>query len=214
MTAPPSIPSYLVVDDDLEFCERLCLALQRHGHPDVTFATTYQNAVALVERRVFDRALIDMRLEGDKNGFDVVRAILERRPCRIVMVTNYPSLEALRLAHAAGAIDLIYKTEDVPEIQHAFARIDRQVFDVNRVRSVPPTLDEVEWEHINRVLTITDGHATLAAEILGISRATLYRKLDRRPPSTWSRAVHRAVELRARGRVSPRRKKSSRRKKP
>lgn len=42
-----------------------------------------------------------------------------------------------------------------------------------------PTLDEVERQHIMRVLEKTNGHHTRAAEMLGIDRRTLYRKLDK-----------------------------------
>jgi len=47
------------------------------------------------------------------------------------------------------------------------------------------TLEEVERRHILRVLEKTDGNYTRAADILGIDRRTLYRKLDKyaiRPP--------------------------------
>jgi len=46
----------------------------------------------------------------------------------------------------------------------------------------PPTtesLSDAEDEHIKRVLTATGGNKTKAAEILGIERKTLYRKLGR-----------------------------------
>jgi transcriptional regulator with PAS, ATPase and Fis domain len=39
------------------------------------------------------------------------------------------------------------------------------------------TLDEVEKNHIQSVLTITGGNRTKAASILGISRRALYRKI-------------------------------------
>jgi transcriptional regulator with PAS, ATPase and Fis domain len=41
------------------------------------------------------------------------------------------------------------------------------------------SLKEVEERHIRRVLRRHDGNATRAAETLGISRATLWRKLKR-----------------------------------
>lgn len=44
---------------------------------------------------------------------------------------------------------------------------------------VPLTLDELEKDHIRAVLTATRGNKRLAAELLGIDRRTLYRKLDR-----------------------------------
>jgi two-component system response regulator HydG len=40
-------------------------------------------------------------------------------------------------------------------------------------------LEEVERRHILRVLDSVDGNKTLAAQILGVDRKTLYRKLER-----------------------------------
>jgi DNA-binding NtrC family response regulator/predicted hydrocarbon binding protein len=39
------------------------------------------------------------------------------------------------------------------------------------------SLADVEWDHIERVLSATDGNRTEAAKILGIGEATLYRRL-------------------------------------
>ena len=41
------------------------------------------------------------------------------------------------------------------------------------------TLSGIEEEHIRRVLEATHGNKTRAAEVLGIERKTLYRKLER-----------------------------------
>jgi DNA-binding protein Fis len=41
------------------------------------------------------------------------------------------------------------------------------------------TLEEVERDHLSRVLAFTGGAIAEAAEILGIHRNTLARKLDR-----------------------------------
>jgi transcriptional regulator with PAS, ATPase and Fis domain len=46
-----------------------------------------------------------------------------------------------------------------------------------------PTLEEFETRYIHQVLQIAHGNKTQAAEILGIDRRTLYRRLERlRPP--------------------------------
>jgi two-component system response regulator HydG len=41
------------------------------------------------------------------------------------------------------------------------------------------TLDEVERQHVLRVLETTGGNKTLAAQILGVDRRTLHRKCER-----------------------------------
>lgn len=57
-----------------------------------------------------------------------------------------------------------------------------------------PTLDELERGHIERVLEATRGNKEQAARILGISRATLYRILER-----WSRTSKRDAKAGERG---------------
>jgi two-component system, response regulator RegA len=45
-----------------------------------------------------------------------------------------------------------------------------------------PSLERVEWEHINRVVADTKGNLSEAARRLGIYRQTLQRRLQRKPP--------------------------------
>lgn len=42
-----------------------------------------------------------------------------------------------------------------------------------------PPLDEIERQHILKVLDAVRGNKTVAAQVLGVDRKTLYRKLDR-----------------------------------
>jgi DNA-binding NtrC family response regulator len=54
---------------------------------------------------------------------------------------------------------------------------DRAVLSFHKVGGQLPTLDEQEKEYIRRVLEEVDGNQTAAAKILGINRASLWRKL-------------------------------------
>jgi two-component system response regulator HydG len=63
------------------------------------------------------------------------------------------------------------------------------------------TLEEIERRYIARVITLVDGNKSRAAQLLGLDRRTLYRKLERyeqqanaaasgasgasEPPSAW-----------------------------
>jgi two-component system response regulator RegA len=45
----------------------------------------------------------------------------------------------------------------------------------------PPSLDRIEWEHIQRVLAENAGNISETARQLGMHRRTLQRKLQKRP---------------------------------
>ena len=62
----------------------------------------------------------------------------------------------------------------------------------HHAQSTPATLEELEREHILRVLSESEGNRERAAAILGISSRTLYRKL--REYETQTRSVSLATE--------------------
>jgi two-component system response regulator RegA len=48
----------------------------------------------------------------------------------------------------------------------------------------PPSLQRLEWEHIQRTLDAHNGNISRAAEALGIHRRTLQRRLKKRPSAS------------------------------
>jgi two-component system response regulator RegA len=46
-----------------------------------------------------------------------------------------------------------------------------------------PSLERVEWEHLQRVLADCDNNISQAARLLGIDRRSLQRKLSKYPPA-------------------------------
>jgi two-component system response regulator RegA len=48
----------------------------------------------------------------------------------------------------------------------------------------PPSLERLEWEHIQRVLEEHQGNVSAAARTLGIHRRTLQRRLKKRPSAS------------------------------
>ncbi len=63
--------------------------------------------------------------------------------------------------------------EQLPESISAAVRLQRR-------RTQPPSLAEIEAEYVDEVLAATKGNKTEAARILGISRKNLYEKLARK----------------------------------
>jgi two-component system response regulator HydG len=68
--------------------------------------------------------------------------------------------------------------EDLPERIRFFRRSHIRMAAENQPAGLA-TLDEVERQHVLRVLETTGGNKTLAAQILGVDRRTLHRKCER-----------------------------------
>src|SRR4051812_38246664 len=67
--------------------------------------------------------------------------------------------------------------EDLPEKVRAYA-VGRFVFSADDTTEVVP-MEQVERSYIQRVLTLMGGNKARTAQVLGLDRRTLYRKLER-----------------------------------
>jgi two-component system response regulator RegA len=74
-------------------------------------------------------------------------------------------------------VEVLQKPAEVAEILAALEGRPRPVAEV-----ATPSLERVEWEHLQRVLGDAEGNISEAARRLGMHRRTLQRKLDRPAP--------------------------------
>ena len=77
-----------------------------------------------------------------------------------------------------GAVHYLTKPAEVEEILAAFDRTEPVLLDAPPPTKATP-LDELEWEHLQRVLTDCNGNISEAARRLGMHRRSLQRKLAR-----------------------------------
>lgn len=169
----------LLVDDDRTFCAALAGALRRRGHT-VLLAHDYDDALAEAQAWSPDRAVIDLRMPG-RGGLEVVQALRAMLPeLRMVVLTGYGSIATAVEAIKAGAVHYLTKPADADEIMAAFERTEANV--EAAPASAPPRLEEVEWEHLQKVLTDAGGNISEAARRLGMHRRSLQRKLARGRP--------------------------------
>jgi two-component system response regulator RegA len=171
-------PSVLLVDDDARFRATLGRAFERRAW-DVREAATSAAALELARLEAPEHAVIDLVMEqGD--GVSLVRELVALDPAMsIVLLTGFGSIATAIEAIRSGAVHYLSKPADIEDIIAGFDR--------NRHAAVPPavvpSLDRVEWEHIQRVLQSCNGNVTQAANLLGIHRRSLQRKLRRVPRS-------------------------------
>lgn len=179
--APPPLGparTVLVVDDDPVFCERLVRALSDRGFEAVG-AGDAEEALALAKQETPECAVVDLRLPS-QSGLHLVRQLRQLDPTtRCVVLTGYGSIATALDAIRSGAVHYLTKPAEIDAIVSGFDHDGRPQADPPP--TVVPSLDRVEWEHIERVLSLCRGNVSQAARALGLHRRSLQRKLARFP---------------------------------
>lgn len=171
----------LVVDDDRAFCAALAGAIRRRGLAAVV-AHTHDEAVAEAQAWRPSRAVVDLRMP-ERNGLEVVASLRRLDPAiKIVILTGYGSIATAIEAIKLGAVYYLTKPADPDDILAAFSRQASAVVEMPDPLT-PKPLDEIEWEHLQQVLTDCQGNISEAARRLGMHRRSLQRKLARGRPS-------------------------------
>jgi two-component system response regulator RegA len=179
MKAPSTV---LVADDDRAFCSALGGALRRRGYA-VIVAHAFDEAVVEAQAWQPERAIVDLRMPGP-GGVEIVTALRAIRPdLRIVVLTGYGSIATAVEAIKRGAVHYLTKPAETGDILAAFEHVA-----ATRARPLAPApaiarrLEEVEWDHLQRVLLDSGGNISEAARRLGMHRRSLQRKLARGRP--------------------------------
>ncbi|MFN8392379.1 MAG: response regulator [Bdellovibrionota bacterium] len=170
----------LIVDDDEIFRSRIAGAFRARQ-----FEVQEANGVAtaLIAAKSFDPelALVDLRMP-DASGLELIGGLRELcSGIRIVVLTGYGSIATAVEALHLGAAHYLTKPTDVDSILRAFFPAETKERP-ETLLSKPPSLEQVEWEHINRVLLDHSGNISQAAKALGIHRRSLQRKLGSGEP--------------------------------
>lgn len=167
---------YLVVDDDTTFRERLVLALKKRGDEAVGAASSTEGRETAKEFNP-DRAIVDLRMPGD-SGLELISWLHADQPALpIVVLTGFGSIATTQDAIHRGALSYLTKPCSVERVIEAFSP-GKPV----QAKPLPvPSLDQVEWEHVQRVLADCGGNVTHAAKALGMDRRSLQRRLAKAP---------------------------------
>ncbi len=166
----------LIVDDSpsiltaLRYClddtfEHI-LTLER---PDDILKVMVQETVNLV--------LLDMNFQlgvnSGQEGLMWLRTIRKHHPqTPVVLLTAYADVSLAVKGLKNGAADFIVKPWDNDELVHKL----KDVLDMQH--EIMP-LDEMEAAHIRHAIDHCHGNLSKAAELLGITRQTLYNKMKR-----------------------------------
>lgn len=169
--------SLLLVDDDEVLSSVLARALERRGFR-VAIAHDYRSALAAAGVDAPQFAVVDLKLPGG-SGLNLVKRLVNLRS-RVVVLTGYGSIATAIEAIKLGAHYYLTKPSGANDIVAALHYRDpgRSYF---RVRDKPLSVDRLEWEHINNILSGNNGNVSATARLLGMHRRTLQRKLSKHP---------------------------------
>lgn len=171
---------FLMVDDDEAFCHVMQRALTRRGF-QVEICYNTEAAEQAAKNTHFKKAVVDLKI-AQASGLALIRTLIKLNPdMQILMLTGYASVSTAVEAIKLGALNYFSKPIAVDDLLKGFTPEDLMENEPTPIST--PTLDRVQWEHIQKILQDHNGNISAAARSLGMHRRTLQRKLQKRPPN-------------------------------
>lgn len=172
------LPHLLLVDDDPTFTRVMARAMDRRGLR-VSVAGSAEEGLAIAEQDTPDYAVLDLKMGGD-SGLVLLPKLLELdAEMRVVILTGYSSIATAVEAIKRGACNYLCKPADADDVLTALLSEHANLETL--VPENPMSVDRLQWEHIQRVLSEHEGNISATARALGMHRRTLQRKLQKRP---------------------------------
>jgi len=97
----------LVVDDEFLIAQGLCMQVEDMGLTVCGTAATADEAIALAREHRPAVVLMDMRLQGDKDGVDAALAIYETVGSKVIFITGSrepATIERIKLDHPSAVL--------------------------------------------------------------------------------------------------------------
>lgn len=99
----------LIVDDDRNMIEVLSLRLEAEGYA-ITATAQAQDALKMVENRMFDLALVDLKLAGKEDGIVLMERLHQSAPeMPVIILTAYGTIDTAVDAMKRGAYSYLTK---------------------------------------------------------------------------------------------------------
>ncbi len=172
----------LIVDDDNAVRMSVSLALNRAGFEPWAVGNEDDALAAVRDERV-ELVILDMNLTlstTGRQGVEILRKIRVLRPeMPVIIITAWGTIPQAVETMTYGAVDYITKpwsnTDLIARIKKALARSKER----NEAEEHTETLDEMESEAIRDALRRCGGNMSEAAKLLGITRQSLYRRIEK-----------------------------------
>lgn len=121
-------PAVLVIDDEVEVGNFLEYYFRvERGYP-VAVANSGREARELLKEKIFDLALVDLKLP-DTDGITLLKMIIEVNPvCVVIIMTGYSTVKTAVEAIKLGAFDYVDKPfKDLDELDEIIDRAVNQI---------------------------------------------------------------------------------------
>lgn len=165
----------VVVDDNPTILTALKICCTAEFERIVTLTSPDTLVSTLSNEEQVDVVLLDMNfslgVNTGQDGLFWLRTLKKLHPdTPVVLMTAYADVQLAVKGLKNGAADFVTKPWDNDELV-------RTLRDAAEKSREVVTLDELEQQHVHRVVDQCHGNMSKAAELLGITRQTLYRKL-------------------------------------
>ena len=169
--------SILVCDDNADILTAMRYALEGAFEHIITLQQPDALLRTMAAERV-DLVLLDMNYSlgtnSGREGLHWLQVLRESHPdVPVVMLTAYADIPLAVRSLQAGAADFITKPWDNDQLTYKLEKV------LEAQAQLAP-LDEVEMEHIRRAVDRAGGNLTAAAKMLGLTRQTLYNRLNKK----------------------------------
>jgi DNA-binding NtrC family response regulator len=182
----------LVVEDEDRLRDVILRALPEMGFTGAG-ATRIDEARHIMRTHEVHVLLLDVRLDGD-DGLEWLESLrAQSNEIPAVLMTAYADVPGVQRALRSGAADFLTKPFKLHQLEAALSRAYRKVVAMQEVKMAKalvfaepestseelPMVDEVRRRALHSALEQAGGNKQRAAEMLGISRRTLYNWLER-----------------------------------
>lgn len=167
----------VVVDDNEAILTALKICLAMDFERIVTLSSPDTLVATLAKEEAVDAVLLDMNfslgVNSGQDGLFWLRTVKKFYPnTPVILITAYADVQLAVKGLKYGAADFVTKPWDNEKL------ISTLHDAIDKNRQVIP-LDQVEQEHVQRAVEQCHGNVSRAAEMLGITRQTLYKKLKK-----------------------------------
>lgn len=143
----------LIVEDEFMISEDMSMRLSDFGYTVSGVASSGAEAMAILEQKQTDLALVDINIEGDMNGLELAAVIHEKYQIPFIFLTSLASSSVVEKAKATQPSAYLLKPFNDRQVQvaieMALVNFSNQV-----VPSIKNTQNEEGVRRIEEVLTI------------------------------------------------------------